>query len=131
MSAVIVLSDSEKAIFDAIQKAAENSETTPTLDTLRLAAGCGRDRAGDLVRSLADKGLIRIGGDGSNYRTYYITGTYHSTVKAERHGPEFVITKPEELDATNKSFLKAICRYHIGQGRDWWRRNLNALGRLV
>lgn len=131
MTAVIILSEAEKAIFDAIQKAAENSETTPTLDTLRLAAGCGRDRAGDLVRSLADKGLIRITGLGSNYRAYQITGTYHSTVKAERPVPEFVIAKPDALDATNKKFLARICRYHIAQGRDWWRRNLNALGRLA
>ena len=112
MSAVIVLSDSEKAIFDAIQKAAENSETTPTLDTLRHAAGCGRDKAGDLVRSLADKGLIRIGGDGSNYRTYYITGTYHSTVKAERNVPEYFAGRSSDLDDVNRRFVAALHKHH-------------------
>ena len=112
MSAVIILSVAEKAIFDAIQKAAENSEVTPTLDTLRLAAGCGRDKAGDLVRSLADKGLIRITGDGSNYRAYQITGTYHSTVKADRHGPEYFAGKASDLDDVNKRFVAALHKHH-------------------
>lgn len=112
MSAVIILSVAEKAIFDAIQKAAENSEVTPTLDTLRLAAGCGRDKAGDLVRSLADKGLIRIGGDGSNYRTYQITGTYHSTVKAERQVPEYFAGKASDLEEVNRRFVAALHKHH-------------------
>ena len=112
MSAIIVLSDSEKAIFDAIQKAALNNETTPTLDTLRHAVPCGRDKAGQLVKSLEDKGLIRITGGGSNYRAYQITGTFHSTVKAERNVPEYFAGKASDLEEVNRRFVAALHKHH-------------------
>lgn len=112
MTTIIILSEREKAIFDAIQTAAINGETTPTLDRLRLAANCGRDAAGALVKSLQQKGLIKIGGEGSNYRVYQITGTYHSTVRAEKSMPESITRKQADLDDVNRRFVAALHKHH-------------------
>jgi len=131
MTTIIILSEREKAIFDAIQTAAINGETTPTLDRLRLAANCGRDAAGALVKSLQQKGFIRIGGEGSNYRVYHITGTYHSTVRAEKVMPVSITQKQADMDKANRKHVAAICRYFINHGKPHWRKNLIALGELA